>query len=479
MKTRLIAASSLIAVAALVNAAQIHAAERPNIILVMADDQGWGDMAYNGHPIIKTPNFDAAAAAGLRFDRFYAAAPVCSPTRASVMTGRHPNRMGVFQWGYPMRPQETTIAEALKSVGYATGHFGKWHLGSVRNDSPVHPGRNGFDEWFSAPNFYDNDAIMSRQGKAVQANGESSMIAVDAALDWMTEKIKGDDPFLAVVWFGSPHSPHVAAEEDRKLYEEHPKNLQHFYGEVTGMDRAFGKLRDSLTDLGIRDNTILWYCSDNGGLPKVGSTGGFRGNKGQVYEGGLLVPAILEWPARIAKPRTTDMRCNTCDIYPTLLEITGVKVEKQAPLDGISLVSLIDGTSRNQERTMGFWDYTAKGIGTPSAVWMADLFKAQLAGGDLPSDDVSLHAAALPNPAYSTSSFPGHSARIDGDWKLHRIKGTDGKIKWELYDLATDPKETFDESAAEPDRVASMRGDLDKWLVSVVNSLNGKDYAAR
>ncbi|MEO8497983.1 MAG: sulfatase-like hydrolase/transferase [Planctomycetota bacterium] len=477
MRICLIAARTLFVFTASLTAAEIVAAERPNIILVMADDQGWGDMAYNGHPVIKTPNFDAAAAAGLRFDRFYAAAPVCSPTRASVMTGRHPNRMGVFQWGYPMRPQETTIAEALKTAGYATGHFGKWHLGSVRNDSPANPGRNGFDEWFSAPNFYDNYAIMSRRGKAVPTKGESSMIAVDAALDWMREKLKGDDPFLAVVWFGSPHSPHVAAEEDRKLYEEQPKELQHFYGEVTGMDRAFGKLRDSLTELGIRDNTILWYCSDNGGLPKVGSTGGFRGNKGQVYEGGLLVPAILEWPAHIAKPRVTEMRCNTCDIYPTLLEITGVTIDKQPPLDGISLTKLIDGKSNDQPRTMGFWDYTAKGIGTPSAAWMADLWKAQQAGGDLAADESSQKAAGLPDPAYSTTSFPGHSAWIDGEWKLHRIEGNNGKVKWELYNLAADPKEADDLSEAESNRVVAMRGELGKWLVNVVNSLNGADYA--
>lgn len=454
----------------------LRAAERPNIILVMADDQGWGDMAYNGHPVIKTPNFDAAAAAGLRFDRFYAAAPVCSPTRASVMTGRHPNRMGVFKWGYPMRPQETTIAEALKTAGYATAHFGKWHLGSVRKDSPANPGRNGFDEWFSAPNFYDNDAIMSRQGTAVQTKGESSMIAVDAALDWITEKVKGDNPLLAVVWFGSPHGPHVAAEEDRQLYAKHPKNFQHFYGEVTGMDRAFGKLRDSLTDLGIRDNTILWYCSDNGGLPKVGSTGG-RGNKGQVYDGGLLVPAIIEWPTHITKPRTTDLRCNTCDIYPTLLEITGVAVDKQPPLDGISLAALIDAAAPEPNRTMGFWDYSAKGISTPSAAWMADLWKAQQAGGDLAPHQSSQRAAELPKPAYSTTNFPGHSAWINGDWKLHRIEGNNGKLKWELYNLAADPKEADDLSEAEADRVASMRGELGKWLVSVVNSLNGKDYA--
>jgi len=125
-----------------------RSSRKPNIVLCMADDQGWGDMAYNGHPVLKTPNFDAMAASTLRFDRFYAAAPVCSPTRGSVMTGRHPNRFGCFKWGHTLRPQEITIAEALKTAGYVTGHFGKWHLGSVRKGSPVNPGASGFDEWF-------------------------------------------------------------------------------------------------------------------------------------------------------------------------------------------------------------------------------------------------------------------------------------------------------------------------------------------
>ena len=448
----------------------------PNIVLVMADDQGWGDMAYNGHPVIRTPNFDDAAATGLRFDRFYAAAPVCSPTRASVMTGRHPNRMGVFKWGYPMRPQETTLAEALKAAGYTTAHFGKWHLGSVRNSSPAHPGRNGFDEWLSAPNFYDNDPILSHRGKAVQMQGESSIIAADAAIDWMQGKAKADQPFFAVVWFGSPHSPHGAVEEDRKLYNDQPKAFQHFYGEVTGMDRAFGKLRKALGDLGVRDNTILWYCSDNGALPKVGSTGGARGNKGSVYDGGLLVPAILEWPARISKPRITDARCNTCDIYPTLLDIVGAKVDNQAVLDGESLVGLIDGKSASRSKPMGFWDYTAKGIGTPSAAWMADLLKAQQAGGDLDPHESSQKAAELPNPKYPLDSFPGHSALIDGDWKLHRIEGANGKLSWELYNLAADAAEKSNVLDSEATRVAKLKTQLNDWLVSVTNSLNGEDY---
>ncbi|MBN1589775.1 MAG: sulfatase-like hydrolase/transferase, partial [Pirellulales bacterium] len=136
-------------------------ADKPNIVLVMADDQGWGDVGYYGHPTLKTPNLDKLAGDGLRFDRFYAAAPVCSPTRGSVMTGRHPNRFGCFRWGNTLRPQEITLAEALKTAGYTTGHFGKWHLGSVQRGSPVNPGASGFDRWFSAPNFFDNDPIMS------------------------------------------------------------------------------------------------------------------------------------------------------------------------------------------------------------------------------------------------------------------------------------------------------------------------------
>jgi arylsulfatase A-like enzyme len=454
-----------------------QAQDRPNIVLVMADDQGWGDMAYNGHTIVKTPNFDEAAATGLRFDRFYAAAPVCSPTRASVMTGRHPNRMGVFKWGYPMRPQETTLPEALKTVGYTTAHFGKWHLGSVRNDSPANPGQNGFDAWLSAPNFYDNDPVLSKMGKAVEVKGESSIVAVEAAIDWIRGAAESKSPFLAVVWFGSPHSPHRAVEQDRVLYDDQPKPLQHFLGEITGMDRAFGKLRDQLSELGIRDNTILWYCSDNGALPKVGQTGGHRGNKGKVYEGGLLVPAILEWPAKIPAHRTTDMRCNTSDIYPTLLEIAGAAVAHQAPLDGISLMPLIEGVQSERSKPMAFWDYTIGGIGTPSEAWMGELLQAQQAGGDLPAHEASQKAAQLPNPKYSAQEYPGHSALIDGDWKLHRIEDQKkSSIRWELYDLAADRAEEKDRLSERADVVDELKPKLESWLHSVVGSLNGDDY---
>jgi len=454
------------------------AVAKPNIVLVMADDQGWGDMAYQGHPVLKTPNFDDMAAKGLRFDRFYAAAPVCSPTRGSVMTGRHPNRFGCFSWGGTLRPQEITVAEALKTAGYATGHFGKWHLGSVRKDSPVNPGASGFDTWFSAPNFFDNDPIMSREGVAVPSPGESSMVTVDAALSFMEERVESKEPFLAVVWFGSPHSPHRALDNDRAVYADKPDKFQNFYGEITAMDRAFGKLRDALGRLGIRDNTLLWYCSDNGGLPGVGRTG-HRGHKGQIYEGGLLVPALIEWPGRVKAPRRTDVRCNTCDIYPTLLDITGVSMPEQPPLDGISLLPLFADRLDSRPTPMGFWHRPGGSRSTPSAKWMQELYDAQQAGHEPEDEDDKrrLDAGQI-TTRHAEDTFPGHSAWIDGEWKLHRIHGKKGAIKFELYNLASDPQEKEDLAATETDRVTTMQAALEIWLRAVVGSLNGADYAS-
>lgn len=449
----------------------------PNIILVMADDQGWGDTAYNGHPVLKTPHLDEMAASGLRFDRFYAAAPVCSPTRGSVMTGRHPNRFGCFRWGYTLRPQEITLAEALKTQGYGTGHFGKWHLGSVRKGSPVNPGASGFDEWFSAPNFFDNNPILSRMGKAVETEGESSMITVEAALEFIRRQASAKKPFLAVVWFGSPHRPHRTLDEDRVPYRDLPETQQHYFGEISAMDRAIGFLREELEILGVRDNTLLWYCSDNGALNPEGSAGRFRGNKGDVYEGGLLVPAILEWPARIKDPSSTSFRGNTSDIYPTLLEVAGVKLEVQPPLDGINLLGLLDGTMESRPTPMGFWDFPARGIGVPSHQWMSELLEAQRSGKE-PDDPWKLRLdAGEIKERYSETVLPGHAAWIEDGWKLHRIADETGvEVMFELYNLTEDPGEQNNLAMQEPIRVQEMNADLQAWQASVIRSLNGEDY---
>lgn len=453
------------------------ALEAPNVVLVMADDQGWGDMGYQGHPHVKTPNFDALAKEGVRFDQFHAAAPVCSPTRGSVMTGRNPNRFGCFSWGNSLRPQETTVAEALKTAGYATGHFGKWHLGSVQKASPVSPGASGFDEWVSSPNYFDQDPVLSVQGRATPFQGDSSDLTVDEALKFIRKCAGQKQKFLAVVWFGSPHDPHQALEADRAPYADLPKKQQHFYGEITAMDRAFGRLRGTLKDLDLQENTLLWYCSDNGALPKVGANGGRRGFKGQIYEGGLLVPALLEWPAAFREPKTIKIPCVTSDIYPTVLGVAGVSLEKQLPLDGIDLMPLLSGQESKREKPIGFWATPNKGVGTPSKAWMADLLEAQ-SRGEEPNDPTRLlpDAARIGAPV-STTQFPGHAAWLDWPWKLHRIENKQShEVAWELYHLATDAAESRVLLAEQPERVPEMQKDLEKWLESVVRSLNGEDY---
>lgn len=450
-------------------------AERPNIIIVLADDQGWGDMAYNGHTVLQTPNFDELAATGLRFDRYYAAAPVCSPTRGSLMTGRHPNRFGCFSWGNTLRPQEFTLAEALQQAGYVTGHFGKWHLGSVRQGSPVNPGNSGFHEWLSAPNFFENDPILSREGVATQMAGESSMVTVEAALGFIQKHKSGDKPFFAYVCFGSPHQPHIAAEEDKALYPGLSEKLQNFYGEITGMDRAIGKLRAELKEMGIEKNTLLWYLSDNGGLPGVGTTGG-RGNKSQIYEGGLRVPSIIEWPARIPEHRSTHIPCSTVDVMPTLLEIAGADQVLPHPVDGISLVRLIDGKMDARQKPLGFWQYPSPGVPTPSVVLMSELLKEQQGGSASPDSALFDYDAGIIKEKYPLDVLPGHAAWLQWPFKLHRIHPRNGVLKYELYNLQSDPKESTDLSVSDSSRVKSMAGELEDWMRSVTASLNGEDY---
>lgn len=453
------------------------ASERPNIVLVMADDQGWGDMAYNGHPHVRTPHFDALAREGIRFDRFYAAAPVCSPTRASVLTGRTPNRTGCFSWGHPLRPQEVTVADVLKEAGYRTGHFGKWHLGSVLKGSPVIPGEHGFDEWISSPNFFDLNPILSDRGEAVPFEGESSELAVEVALRFIRKCAEAEDPFLAVVWFGSPHLPHQSLDSDRALYRERPEAERGFLAEITAMDRAFGRLREGLGELGIRDETIVWYCSDNGALPRVGSTGGARENKGSIYDGGLLVPALLEWPARFSEPSSIAVRCVTSDIFPTLLELAGIAFESGRPIDGFSLVPLIEGDNASRPGAIGFWNYPVKGVRVPAKEWMEETYLAQQEGRE--PDDPAMHFrdAGIIGEPVSLDRFPGHSAWIEDGWKLHRIedKAVD-EVRWELYDLTSDPAEKRNRLEEEATRFAAMRARFEPWLVSVARSINGEDY---
>lgn len=447
----------------------------PHVILVMSDDQGWGDVGYNGHPVLQTPHLDAAARSGFRFDSFYAAAPSCSPTRASVLTGRHPNRMGVFSWGHPIRPQEITLAEVLREHGYMTGHFGKWHLGSVRADSPVNPGKNGFDRWFSAPNFFDINPTMSDEGREVKIRGESSVVTVDVALEWIGEAAKGEAPVFAVIWFGSPHYPHRASKEDAALYADQPKRRREFFGEVTGIDRAFGKLRTGLDELGIRENTLLWFTSDNGALRGVGDSGGYRGSKHHVYEGGLRVPAFIEWPQGIPPGRHSAVRCTSSDIFPTVLDLAGISMEGLHRLDGISLKPLFAGEMTERPVPIGFWNANVPGHFTNPGGVFGKVIPTIENWSDRKVKRVTKRVEKVPDKR--TDVFRGHAAWISGDWKLHRFAMNGSfRVTWQLYDLATDPREENDLAAEHPMILHALQQEMEDWLVSVVRSLNGEDY---
>jgi len=443
----------------------------------MSDDQGIGDVGYAGHPLLKTPNLDASAAAGIRLDSFYAAAPSCSPTRASVLTGRHPNRMGVFSWGHSIRPQEITLAEILKQEGYATGHFGKWHLGSVRADSPVNPGKNGFDRWVSSENFFDQDAKMSDQGVETKMKGESSAVVADSAIEWISKMTTEDSPIFAVIWFGSPHLPHKADPADAQLYEGENKRMREYLGEVTGVDRAFGRIRDSLFELGIKDNTLLWFTSDNGSIKKVGSNGGYRGNKHQLYEGGLRVPAFVEWPNEIPTPMTSNIRCSTSDIFPTVLDLIGREPSSLPPLDGISLFRLFRGEMTYRPTPMGFWNAGIPGKFTNPAGPLSKALPTKLHWSEGRIERSTKRAEKLPGPKLFSKRFKGHSAWISGDWKLHRISSGEGqREKFELYNLKNDPAEKNEISQNYPEVVGALNAELQNWLEQVAASYEGRDY---
>ncbi len=410
--------------------------ERPNIVLVMADDMGWGQTGYYNHPVLKTPNLDAMAANGLRFDRFYAGGPVCSPTRATVLTGRTHERTGVMTHGYALRRQEPTIAQGLAKAGYATGHFGKWHLNGLRGpgvpvlaDDPHSPGEFGFQEWLSVTNFFDRDPILGRQGTFEEYTGDSSEIVVAEALKFIRKNAKAEKPFFTVIWYGTPHSPWRAAEEDASQFGDLKRDSREHYGELVAMDRSIGTLRAGLKDAGIAENTLFWFCSDNGGLPRITpeTVGGLRGFKGSLYEGGLRVPGIIEWPAQIKKARVTAVPACTMDIAPTLVEIVGLPSETLLPtLDGISLKPLLEGEEFSRPQPIGF-------------------------------------------------RYRGGSALTDGEFKILALSNRQ-RTNYELYNLKEDKKETKNLRTAEPEVFAKLKAKLDAWNASVDESVAGEDY---
>jgi len=442
--------------------------EKPNIILVMADDQGWGDTGYNGHPFVQTPTMDEMAKKGFVFERFYAGAPVCSPTRASVLSGRSPIRTKVTNHGRYMRPHELTIAEILKANGYKTGIFGKVHLGSGQPNSPCNPSGMGFDEWTVGLNFFDNDPYLSDNGKVKQYKGKGSVILMDEALKFL-KKHKDSGPSFTIIWFPSPHDPFREVPAGPSLYDG--KKHAPYYREITLLDQQLGRLRKELRNMNIADNTILWYFSDNGGLVKESSGG--REKKGSIYEGGLLVPSLIEWPAKNLKGKSK-LPASTSDMLPTLLAMAGIKADFPHPLDGIDVSQAIYGKEMKRSNAMGFWHKIQGGQSTWSDRILKDIMEKQQANAPLPHNEMRMLKDVNEFPKFDESTKTGHSALNDWPWKVHCINGK----KYELYNLEKDPMETNDLSKSPEHKQVfeKMKADLHSWMKSVVKSLNGDDY---
>ncbi len=447
---------------------QLLAGQKPNVILCMTDDQGWGDTGYNGHPHLKTPHLDRMSREGVTFTRFYSAAAMCSPTRGSCYTGRNPYRFGVtFAMKGMLEATEVPISTVLKKEGYTTGHFGKWHLGTLSKEkgdqkrwgafagNPVRyycpPWERDVDVCFvteskvptwdplidpgpikgkksatpALAKLYGNDYFVG-PGKTVTENtlGDDSRVIMDRALPFIQGAVKKEQPFLAVIWFHTPHSPVVGGPKYRKTYADQPEPAQHYYACITAMDEQVGRLRDELKKLGVADNTMLWFCSDNGparqGSPRhVGSNGGLSGHKLSIREGGIRVPGLLVWPDQVKKPRTVSAPCVTSDYFPTILDVLGVPLPKDRIYDGISLLPLIHGERETRDRPIGFLNKNGA-----EAVWMRD---------------------------------------------RHKLVVTRKRVQ--LFDIQEDPQEREDLSEKLPDLKSRMEAELAEWKAGVMKEL--------
>jgi arylsulfatase A-like enzyme len=477
--------------------------EAPNIILLMGDDHGWDEVGYNGHPFVKTPVLDEMAASGLRFDRFYAGHPSCSPTRGSFMTGRHPNRYGTFNPGWSIRPEEITIAHLMKDAGYATAHFGKWHLGPVKKESPTNPGNMGFDDYLSHDNFFELNPVFSRNGEAPQKfEGESSDILIEETIKFIRKSKEKNNPFMAVVWFGSPHEPYSGLPQDLALYDNLPDSLSNIevsltsnetgkrvkralcdvlrerYAEITAMDRSIGKLRHYLKENNLKENTLVWYCGDNGTPVSAARTGmSLRSEKGRLYEGGVRVPGVLEWPARIKKPSSTGMVAVTSDFFPTLAELTGQFLPDR-PIDGTSLLSVFDNPGSKRTQPLCFWRFNQKNVTDENAIpYIEPLLQegttplVKMLAGKYTRDFQNLIYEAI-----SENDFGGERSIMGEQYKLILDGDSPDEKGFELYDILNDPGETKNIASEHPELVIEMKNQLRKWQESVLNSLTEADY---
>jgi len=438
--------------------------KRPNIVLIMTDDQGYGDLACLGNPIIKTPNLDRLHAESVRFTDFHVS-PTCAPTRCALMTGRHEFKSGVTHTILErerMSLKATTIAQVLKAAGYTTGIFGKWHLG----DEPERwPDKRGFDEMFihgaggigqtypgscgDAPgNKYFDPAIL-HNGKFVKTKGYCTDVFFAQAIKWMNAT-KGSKPFFAYITPNAPHAPLVCPEKYEAMYrDKFPKpgqkggkgrargrrNVAKFYGMIANVDDNVGKLLAKLNDWGIERHTLVIFMTDNGGTSGLRVfNAGMRSGKGTPYNGGTRVPCFWRWPGTL-KPGEVDKLTAHIDIFPTLCDLAGTKPPEGVKLDGFSLVPL---------------------LADPQAAW--------------PDRYLFTHVGRWPRGKAAQSKYARCSVR-HGRYIMVAMGGR----KWQLYDLEADPGEKNDIAAQHPDIVRKLEAAYDKLWDEILPCLENEN----
>ena len=433
--------------------------QRPNILFILADDWGWGDLACYGHPRIRTPNLDRLAAQGTLYTQFYVAAPVCSPSRASFLTGRFPGEVGFHHicdsrlpWtpepnGVPdfLDPALPTVARTLQSAGYRTAHFGKWHLGDA--DGAPAPGAYGFDKHqttnsstddLRAEFYRDSGVRTARPEDDVAFRRESSRMIVDKAIEFLDET--GDDPFFLQTWLLDPHATLYPTDDGLEAFRQFspvgidmPGANAIYYAVIAEADRQIGRLLAAFDERGLTDDTIVVFTSDNGpedlwvrnaSHSAAGSPGPFRGRKRSLYEGGTRVPFIVRWPGHTPAGQVDDdSLLGSVDLLATCADLAGVPAPATG---GESMVPALTGTPVGSDRPL-FWE------------WRFD------------------------NPSHPLHRSPMRVVR-QGRWKL--LANPDGS-RVELYDIPSDPMELTNLADREPAVVGRLTTLVNEWAASL------------
>ena len=416
-----------------------HAAGRPNIVLIMTDDQGWSQLGSHGDPVLQTPNLDALAGESVEMTRFYVS-PVCAPTRAALMTGRYNYRTGVvdtYLGRAMMHPAEVTIAEMLGEAGYRTGIFGKWHLGDNHpqrtidqgfQESVVHKG-GGIGQPSDPEGTDYFDPILMHNGVERQYEGYCTDIYFDEAISWIGEG--GETPFFAYIPTNAPHSPYLVPDSYREPYAGQGLSDKdaRIYGMITNIDENVGKLARHLDSIGVSGSTVFIFMTDNGPTTRLYHAG-LRAQKGSVYDNGIRVPFLVRWSDRLAPAKIDQMGAHI-DITPTLLAAAGVAMPPEIEVDGIDLLPLWEGEVTSLPERTYF---------------------------------VQAHRGNAPEP-YRAFAAVEQRYKLVQPLSFSRPAPPDAPV--ELYDLIEDPGEATDLAAELPDVVERLKAGYEEWLADV------------